>query len=96
MNIVKLDRRHTGSIYFKYRLELRGPAGFKNFLTYRHWAWDTFGPSCELSHYLQLAVNSELDETSLSHRWAWNIIPIERFIYLKSSEDLLLFQLKWT
>lgn len=82
--IIKLDHRHNGHTQFKYAI---APDKFTNFVEWRVWAWETYGPSCELMY---------VDGPNIP-QWAWHSSEDGKMrLFFKSDEELALFQLRWT
>lgn len=103
--ITTLDRRHTGSHHFRYRIGLNVPDTAADWevklllwTNIRNWCDDTWGHSCEVNihRYLQFRGHAVND------RWAWlHRTPGMRqtghnyFFFLTHESDLTMFELKW-
>jgi hypothetical protein len=85
--ITKLDRRHSGSHWYKYSVSpvvtLDKVRQTQLLIEARNWMWATYGPSAELGAYTKDLV------------WAWDTEHGNRRIYLKSDEEMTFFKLKY-
>ena len=84
MNIVKLDRRYTGSDQFKFCIEFNWLES-KKFVDVREWCWELYGASAEINYARQHYKDA---------KYAWMSDNSLR-IYLKSNEELQWFILRW-
>jgi hypothetical protein len=85
MNAKKLDRRHTGSAYFKYAVEFTSKEGIE-FCQIREWCWEQWGPSCEMEFFYKVKRDAV---------WAWINDQYRIKIYFKSDKEYQWFILKW-
>jgi hypothetical protein len=91
IKLSKLDRRHTGTEHFKYRVRIDGSRDdrVKKFLEIRQWCWDTWGASAE----------RDFAVVETPTHWAWHtgrdILYEPLFVYLVSDADASFFKLKW-
>ena len=104
--VEKLDNRHKGVDFFSHRVRVAGPRAIiiPCFNSIREWCWSTWNPSFELDSILSLA---HLTGTTggtftkllpyVPDHWAWMISRdgFDYYIYLRSPEDLTMFELKW-
>lgn len=87
----KLDRRHTGTKNFKYRVSVGGTrdARIIKFLEVREWCTGIWGPGME----------REFAKIAKCAHWGWHtgrdILDDPLYIYLVSDAEALLFKLKW-
>lgn len=94
MKISKLDKRFSGSPYFKYYTDLPKHADV-NFFNVRAWCWQTWGPSKSFydwnnTHYY---LQSDRYDVCQNSNWCW-IDSDERYrILFKEREDVALFKL---
>ena len=87
----KLDGRHAGTQYFKYRAEIRGTREdrVQGFVDVRDWCYQTWGSGTEreFAHIVKCA------------HWGWHtgrdILFDPLYIYLVDDQDAALFKLKW-
>lgn len=100
-----LDRRYTGSHYFKYRIALNGPTEPGDFYSklelwkdIRDWCDDTWGHSCEVNIHAIMMNRGR----PTNAKWAWlhrgpsmRQRGNEYFFFLKDDKDLTLFELRW-
>jgi hypothetical protein len=94
MKTTKLDRRYNGSGRFSHYVEPDGilpPIDrIQQFIEWRNWCWETFGPSAErdfTGQWYQLDV-----------KWAWDTEQYSsRHLRLYFTEEtLVVFKLKWS
>lgn len=110
MRITKLDKRHSGRIWFAYYVVVTTPDPWatlssstnasnlrlsrRTFQMWRVWCNETFGPGCERDWVVDVA--NDFDPP----RWGWctdeRIVGTLARLYLKSEEELTLFKLKWS
>ena len=85
--VTKLDRRHNGYGKFKYHIVpkdlWKSDESEDRLRTLRNWCWATFGPASELEY----GVTEDV--------WGWDTSYGKKRIYLKSDEELVLFNLKF-
>lgn len=99
--VEKLDGRHKGSNYFSHRIRVAGPLVevIYHFNSIREWCWSTWNPSFERESILKLIWKSGglVNGFTLPKHWSWHIDRdgFEYFIYLRTPEDLTMFELKW-
>jgi hypothetical protein len=96
----KLDKRYNGGHLFKYIVDVgrsvvsesvfyAGQSRIlrrKEFVDIQHWAWQTWGPSCDLTSYAML---------EKEYLWSWDQEHNNLRIFLKSDKELAWFQLRW-
>jgi hypothetical protein len=82
--INELDRRYAGGNYFKYALDFTYKQG-SLFCDVREWCWSTWGPSCELKFI----------EDSKEYKWAWITDNHRTRIYLRNTEEVNWYKLRW-
>ena len=75
--IQKTDRRMSGVRLFTHRIKVYWN---EDFLKYRTWMFETFGPACELELF---EVNQAL---GLDYVWAWRSDHYRREIYVNEAE----------
>jgi hypothetical protein len=101
MKLTETDRRHTGSLEWKYFVSMPYNMGKTSaesktlFLEWRVWCWNTWGPSKELNAY---GHNDLYDDICCSNsHWCWlSDDNGRRRIYLRSDHDAELFSLRWS
>lgn len=100
IEIRKTDKRHTGSGHFAYVLEVKGnpgkfdPAGrMAEFNQVREWAWQTWGASCDRSHWLTMNNGYRFP---VNTHWCWHTEFNELKIYLASDKEVTWAKLKWS
>jgi len=84
--ITKLDKRYAGHYYYKCFVTpyaTSGDAYLKDFIDFRIWCWETWGPS------------TELDISFRNKFWAWDTKDSHFRIYL-NDEAYTFFILKFT
>jgi hypothetical protein len=59
----------------------------------RRWCVDTWGMSCDRTHYLELKSH---DSQILNSHWAWHTEYNELKIYLVSDKEVNWFKLRWS
>lgn len=104
VTVRKTDKRFTGGHVFGYVVDVkasnervlgmiqRSAVRYKEFGDVRNWCSETWGMSCERSHYLSM--NTALPDDVNTH-WCWHTEFDETKIYLKSSKEANWFKLKW-
>jgi hypothetical protein len=104
LKVRKTDKRFTGSNHFDYVVDIKADTErimgmimksairYKEFHDVRRWCIDTWGMSCERSHYLHMSTALPED---VNARWCWHSEFDETKIYLKSSKEANWFKLKW-
>lgn len=91
VKISKLDRRHTGTKNFTYRVSVGGTrdARIIKFLEVRAWCTEMWGPGVE----------REFANIVKCAHWGWHtgrdILYDPLYIYLVSDAEASLFKLKW-
>lgn len=91
IKLTKLDKRHAGTKYFKYRALVDGvrDVRVKKFLELRQWCWNTWGPSSE----------RDFAVVEQPTHWAWHtgrdILYDPLHIYLVADQDAAFFKLRW-
>ena len=96
----KLDKRYNGGGIFKYMVDVRRSIDpdynfsannrikrLNEFVDMRIWAWDTWGPSCEIASYIPL----EKD-----YVWSWDQEHSNMRVYLMSDKEMAWFVLRWS
>lgn len=104
MKVTRLDRRHNGHGIMSYYVEPAHAVGryrddrVTEFKHARIWAWDAFGPGCELDLVVVTPVpagdNGEC-RMAAQERWAWSTTDSRFRIYLRDDTELAWFRLKW-
>lgn len=96
--IIKLDKRYSGYLYFKYRIQFKGDyrSRHENYCQIRKWCWDTFGQSLELDLYLKY--KTSIFGNIMEPVWCFNYEKqfYTALIYLKGDKELSLLSLKWS
>ena len=92
LNLEKLDGRHSGNYYFKYRVWVHGTDRVRDFIQIRNWCWEVWGPSCERDDHILSYNNSTVVNNP---HWAWHVYERSRYIYLIDDQALAFFKLKW-
>jgi len=86
MNIVKLDKRHTGHTIFTHYVT---PRGTDEFLSMRNWCFDTLGIGIERDLIVSRNYHNRAQFT-----WAWHWNKNENRIYF-TEQTYTMFALKW-
>ncbi len=95
--IKKTDKRHTGHGVFDYVADVRVPGlgrrseAVLDFIEVRKWCWETFGPSCEREHWLDL----QKFKQPVNERWCWHTDFGNFKIYIRTEKEANWFRLKW-
>ena len=99
IEIRKTDKRHTGSQYFAYVLEVKSnpgkfdrPARISEFDQVRQWAWTTWGASCDREHWVTMNVATRFP---VNPHWCWHTEFYDVKIYLASEKEVTWFKLRW-
>ena len=98
MKLTKLDKRYAGYGEWSYFINFEN-YNKEEFFSLRTWCWDTWGPSRELSEYVNaLERLSPINLPSdINPCWTWVNDMINghnrRRIYLKSKDEAMLFEL---
>ena len=102
--VEKLDNRHKGVDYFSHRVKVAGARVevIPRFNLIREWCWSTWNPSFELDSILSLAwaqVGGTFTRLipEMPNHWSWSISKdlLDFYIYLRTPQDLTMFELKW-
>ena len=92
LQLETLDGRHSGNIFFKYRVWVYGPDRIRDFINVRNWCWEVWGSSCEREDYMMSYSDQDVVTNS---QWAWHKVDRSRYIYLVNDQALAFFKLKW-
>jgi hypothetical protein len=101
VSIKRTDKRMNGHEFWQYvaQSERKDFSGFKGVAermltlnTVREWCWTTYGPSCELTHWMALNTNGFLVP---SEQWCWHTEYDNFKIYLRTDKEANWFKLKW-
>jgi hypothetical protein len=94
MKLRKLDRRNSGYGTWKYYVNRDyGPGKKQEFLDWREWCWENWGPSKERTEY---DYNDLFDGVHCSNgRWCWENNQHVSRIYLRGDEEATMFALIW-
>jgi hypothetical protein len=93
-NLQKLDRRHTGYNQFTHYISPIWQSQLNDkleFLKWRNWCWETFGPGMERDMALDLG-SKQFDVC----QWAWHTHENAKRIYFASEKQLSQFCLVWS
>lgn len=97
IDIRKTDKRHTGSQYFAFVLEVKSnpgkfdrPSRLAELNEVRQWCWATWGPSCDREHWLSMR-----DRFPVNEHWCWHTEFNELKIYLATDKEANWAKLKW-
>jgi hypothetical protein len=97
IEIRKTDKRHTGHEYFGYVLEIKSNLGkfdrqlrFSEFNEVRNWVWETYGPSCEREHWLNMNTRFPVNP-----HWCWHTEFNELKIYFSTDKEANWAKLRW-
>lgn len=89
---IKRDYRRPAAMsmggVFRSRVDL-----IKEYNDLRKWCVDTWGMSCDRTHYLEL---EPTDAAYLNTHWAWHTEYNELKIYLKSDKEANWMKLRWS
>ena len=85
MKAKKLDRRNVGYGDFKFSVSFVSKEEQK-FCDVREWAWQQFGPSCEMDFWYKTGKKSS---------WCWINDRYRTAIYFNSEKEYQWFILKW-
>jgi hypothetical protein len=94
MQVTELDGRHTGRNKFKYYIEPQinrykfRDEWLSDFLAWRAWCWEVWGPGCELRFATDRRNN-------LNPLWGWQTEFTNQRLYLRSDSEMTMFLLKW-
>jgi len=104
---VRMDARYTG--YPSWQLFIPRPTrqlgqvnyptryeSMQTFFQWRRWCWSTWGPSKELSDWLDDCItrHNVVPEDQNPH-WCWINDKVNTRIYLRGEQELTAFLLKW-
>jgi len=92
--IYKLDRRHRGYKQFTHYIVPVWQSNLNDkleFLSWRKWCWETFGPGMERNYAIELGSN-QFDVC----RWAWHTPEGVKRLYFASEKELVHFCLVWS
>ena len=98
IKVKKTDKRHSGHDIFLYSVDVewqgigRRTERLIAFNQVRQWCWETFGPSCEREHWLEL---DKFKHPVPNERWCWHSDYGNFKIYLRSEKEANWFKLKW-
>lgn len=72
-------------------------ASMQIFLQWRRWCWETWGPSKELTEWLDDVITPRTVVAPEDHNlhWCWVNDQYSTRIYLRTDSELTLFLLKW-
>lgn len=99
----KLDARNTGYGTWKYHINRpRGNPGSpmklfdanQYFHAWRAWCWETWGPSKEISDWLEDRLSRSIPANQ-NQSWSWQHDKFATRLYLRGDEELSLFKLRW-
>lgn len=103
INYKKLDRRNNGHEIWKYYVN-RPRSGVmqritlfeanQKFYEWRNWCWETWGPSKEITDWLEDQSNESA--ISQNQHWSWQRDKFSTRIYLRNDEELTFFKLRWS
>ena len=86
IKLKKLDKRNNG--YGEFRFYIEYPQSqFQEFIKVRNWAWEQWGPSCELDFWYK--------DKSINPAWCWLVDEWRIRLYFKSDTEAQWFILKW-
>ena len=99
IDIRKTDKRHTGSQYFAYVIEVKSspgkfdrPGRIAELNEIRQWCWTTWGPSSDREHWLTM---KESNRFAVNEHWCWHTEFNELKIYLATDKEANWAKLKW-
>ena len=101
VTIKRTDKRMTGHAVWQWvaQSERTTHMGFKGIgermvtlNAIREWCWTTYGPSCELTHWLGIQSNGFVVP---NEHWCWHTEYDNFKIYLRSDKEANWFKLKW-
>ena len=93
--LTKLDKRHKGKQYFKYRLEFKSlwrqeePA-VERFAAMQIWFTEQFGIGYNYDTWMSLA---QIKSKKLNPYWCFETTDYSRFIYVWNDDMLTMFNL---
>jgi hypothetical protein len=96
MRIIKLDRRHTGYSKFSYFVEpvfnvrYGKDEGLEDFLAWRTWCWQVWGPGMELRFAMENRVRPLPDVV-----WAWQTEFRNTKLFFKTEAEASAFVFQW-
>lgn len=91
--IQKLDRRHTGVEVFAYWISPINCKSVPEFVAWREWCWENFGPGMEL---YSLTAWRQYNFDHSKYRWGWLTDYSKLRLYFKDDAALTAFTLRWS
>jgi hypothetical protein len=93
--LTKLDNRHKGKAYFKYRLEFKNlwgqeEAGVERFAAMQIWFTQQFGIGYDYNTWTNL---ERLKSARLNPYWCFDTVDDTRYIYMWNDDMLSIFNL---
>jgi hypothetical protein len=93
--LTKLDNRHKGKAYFKYRLEFKtvyrqSETAVERFAAMQIWFTQQFGIGYDYGTWMSLA---QLKSKQLNPYWCFENVDGDRYIYMWNDEMLSIFNL---
>lgn len=92
--LTKLDNRHKGKVYFKYRLEFhyqhRMPLAVERFAEMQCWFTRQFGIGYDYGTWVSLA---QLKSSKLNPYWCFDNVDGDRYIYIWNDDMMTMFNL---
>ena len=93
--LTKLDNRHKGKLYFKYRLEFRDQwrqdeTAVERFAAMQFWFTQQFGLGYDYGTWIALA---QLKSNKLNPYWCFDTVDGSRYIYIWNDDMLTMFNL---
>lgn len=101
VTIKRTDKRMNGHEFWEYvaQSERTTYVGYKGvgermvtLNAVREWCWATYGPSCELTHWMSIRANGF---TVPNEHWCWHTEYDNFKIYLRTEKEANWFKLKW-
>ena len=92
--VTKLDKRYSGHTRFEYLVEPKSRDVYQSrqqINDWRDWCWATFGAGMERDWACAMLHINKISDAI----WAWDTEHGNKRLYLKSTAELVLFQLKW-
>lgn len=93
--LTKLDNRHRGKVYFKYRLEFRDQwrqdeTAVERFAEMQCWFTRQFGIGYDYDTWISLA---QLKGSKLNPYWCFDNVDGSRYIYIWNDDMMTMFNL---
>jgi hypothetical protein len=99
--ISKINKRFKGAGHWEYLISVPHYRDSRElFFEMREWCWNTWGPSKEISDWME-DTNSDLyTPVSFNQSWCWSHDSgtphgVTHRLYIRGEKELVLFKLRW-